>query len=271
MNNVEFKKVLVTPEIAQELLSKHVINRKVSKNKVNALITDIEKDNWICDTGETIKFNSEGALIDGRHRLYAIIESKKSQYCYLANNCDMEAQKVIDGGNRNVKDMFLVMQIDNYDKVSMIVKNLTALLFKTNRRQMVREKIFTNMFYKDFYNENKNLIDFAAENFDKIANSKKAIKLIPKSMILTIGAYLMYKGYEYENVNEFLQFIVTGSNIPMENIENVWDQLWKLKEKDKSYNTYFTYQILFKCFEYYITNNQKKISIKEITEEIMKK
>lgn len=68
--------VFCTPEIAKEFL-KHR-SAKLQRNLVKAdymrIAKDIKEGRWV-DTGETIAFDINGNLVDGQHRLEAIVEA----------------------------------------------------------------------------------------------------------------------------------------------------------------------------------------------------
>jgi hypothetical protein len=63
----------ISPEIAEEYLSKSEGNRKLNKYRVAMYIRDLQKGNW--GIGDTIKFDVNGILIDGHHRLTAVLQS----------------------------------------------------------------------------------------------------------------------------------------------------------------------------------------------------
>lgn len=64
----------ITPDMAAELLQRNVRNRSVSRETVEAYARDMRNGSWVLN-GESIKFNRLGELIDGQHRLHAIISA----------------------------------------------------------------------------------------------------------------------------------------------------------------------------------------------------
>src|SRR5579884_3546217 len=69
--------MLVTPEIAREWLTHNVKNRTLSEDSANALARDIKSGNWLT-THQGIAFNDRNELMDGQHRLEAIIRANKA-------------------------------------------------------------------------------------------------------------------------------------------------------------------------------------------------
>jgi hypothetical protein len=70
--SISINVVNVTPEVAKQWLAKNLNNRKVRPNQVNKLTRDILNGKWTVN-GETVKFDTNDRLIDGQHRLLAII------------------------------------------------------------------------------------------------------------------------------------------------------------------------------------------------------
>jgi len=65
--------VTVTPELAAEYLERNYRNnRTVNRVRVEAYAADMKADKWTF-TGEALKFAEDGTLIDGQHRLSAIV------------------------------------------------------------------------------------------------------------------------------------------------------------------------------------------------------
>ena len=70
---MEAKVQVITPELAEQYLTKNTNNyRSMSNSVVNAYATDMKTGNWKFN-GDSIKFNKSGILVDGQHRLAAIM------------------------------------------------------------------------------------------------------------------------------------------------------------------------------------------------------
>lgn len=88
---------IITPAIAEYYLAKTKINRTVRSSGVDAYARDMANGDWIT-TGESIQFDWFDQLIDGQHRLLAIIKSGKSIELLVVRGLDPRAQKRIDSG-----------------------------------------------------------------------------------------------------------------------------------------------------------------------------
>lgn len=91
--------VLVTIEIALKWLEKNTNNRSVSEEHVKRLSGYLLNNEWHLH-GQPIQFGVDGSLIDGQHRLWAIIEAKKSALCNVTWGVSLEAMAAIDSGRR---------------------------------------------------------------------------------------------------------------------------------------------------------------------------
>lgn len=90
--------ISVTPELAAQWLATNTDrNRRISKTTVNRYAQDMIRDQWLV-TGEAIKFDREGKLIDGQHRLSAVVASKKNVQMCVIRDLDEATMLVIDTG-----------------------------------------------------------------------------------------------------------------------------------------------------------------------------
>ena len=71
---------LITPQIAEEMLKKNPMNRRVKDFVISEYSRVMKAGLWKENTGEAIKFASDGTLLDGQHRLTALIKANVSLY-----------------------------------------------------------------------------------------------------------------------------------------------------------------------------------------------
>lgn len=87
----------VSPRTAKEWLKRNVRNRKLRASLVNAYARDMASGRWQV-TGESIKFDTNGALADGQHRLSAIVQSGVPVDMLVIRGVDPDSQTVMDSG-----------------------------------------------------------------------------------------------------------------------------------------------------------------------------
>jgi hypothetical protein len=112
--------IAVTPAMAQLWMQRNDQNRTLSKNLVNQLTQDILQGRWVMN-GETIKFDREGRLIDGQHRLQAVIQSNTAVDMWVVDGLEPMSQMTIDIGRpRTAGSQLQIGNIPNANNVASI-------------------------------------------------------------------------------------------------------------------------------------------------------
>lgn len=105
--------VTVTPELAVEWLGVNTKNRNIRPRHVQRLARDMSAGNWKM-TGEPVKFSRKGALLDGQHRLTAIVESGVTVQMMVVYNLPNDVQSAMDSGSaRTASDALGLMGFKN--------------------------------------------------------------------------------------------------------------------------------------------------------------
>lgn len=113
----------ITPQEASEILAtKNVKNRKTNKNHVNALALNMTNGTWRYNA-DPIRFDANDVLIDGQHRLFAVVMAQKPILFKIVRGLDPEAFKVIDmeAKSRNLADLFKIDGIPHYTGIASII------------------------------------------------------------------------------------------------------------------------------------------------------
>lgn len=87
----------VTPELASSWLSKNTHNRPIRQPVVLAYARDMVDGNWLYN-GDPIRFNDQGALMDGQHRLAAVVRSEVTVPMVVIRGLAAEVQDTVDSG-----------------------------------------------------------------------------------------------------------------------------------------------------------------------------
>ncbi|WP_431791512.1 hypothetical protein [Microbacterium paraoxydans] len=101
--------VFVTPELAVSWLALNIDNnRNVRKSRINGYVRDIQSDRWVI-TGEAIKFDTAGRLVDGQNRCQAIVAAGKGAWVLVVRGISEDSLVVLDSGSsRNAGDMLVI-------------------------------------------------------------------------------------------------------------------------------------------------------------------
>lgn len=113
--------VNITPAKAEQMLAANTHNRPLRQRTVEQLQGAIERGEWLFN-GDAIRFDNEGVLVDGQHRLWAIALGTTTVRCLVVRGLEQESQMTMDlGTRRNLGDQLRLM---GYKSTS----NLAAIL-----------------------------------------------------------------------------------------------------------------------------------------------
>lgn len=100
--------VLMTPAKAKTLLERNVDNRDIRPSVVAALSDSIRRGEWIL-SHQGVAFGKSGRLLDGQHRLLAVLETGISVKMQITWDVDDDAFKVMDiGTKRTTSDILTI-------------------------------------------------------------------------------------------------------------------------------------------------------------------
>jgi hypothetical protein len=95
----------ITPRIASSYLELNINNRPLRKSHISLLALDMVNGDWQV-THQGIAFDTNGVLIDGQHRLHAIIEAGVPIQMSVTRGCSASSFSILDrGANRSPSDI----------------------------------------------------------------------------------------------------------------------------------------------------------------------
>lgn len=126
---MEAKRMEITPQIAERILSKqNGLNRTLRKSHVRLLADEMLSGNWLEFSGETIKFDIDKKLIDGQHRLAAVILYGEPITFDVVYNLEKKVYHKIDQGlKRNGADILNIHGVKNCSSTAAIIKGVLRL------------------------------------------------------------------------------------------------------------------------------------------------
>jgi hypothetical protein len=189
MEEITFKLEIVTPKKADEYLKHNIRNRKPRRQVVNELCTIIAKDEWRV-VHQPIAFDGVGRLVDGQHRLMAIVKTGEALPMYVARyrneetamNLPIDRQSrrsvadILEGDKKTIETVTAIIEvamgrerrIPTIGEVEVSLKSLSPELevlhdrcnntAKVRSTQAVRGAVVCNM-------RNSGQLDLIAEQF----------------------------------------------------------------------------------------------------------
>lgn len=97
----------ITPELAAKYLAKNTQNRNVRQHTVTKMTRDLQAGAWV-PTHQGIAFSPDGTLLDGQHRLLAVIQAGVPLVTLVTRGLPPEAQVEMDGQGRRQAADFMV-------------------------------------------------------------------------------------------------------------------------------------------------------------------
>ena len=123
----------ITPAAAREYLAANRSNRPISRGIVADYVRAMQAGEWLLN-GEAIKFDTEGRLVDGQHRLAAIERACKPIDFVVIRGLDPEVFKTLDTGKkRSVADVLSIAKIPSADAFGVALRLLHRSLTASHR------------------------------------------------------------------------------------------------------------------------------------------
>ena len=225
-NKIYTKNVFITPEYAEKLLKKNVSNRPLNKKTIEWYAYQMERGQWTV-SGQTISISDRDELLDGQHRLQAIVKSGVSLWFTIAYNVPSESFINYDNlRSRSAKDALSIEKIPNavnmatmiYAYNSLLMGQLASLGFgykisgNNSRSGLGKSKLkFTNKEVLELYHSNSDLWQEVYKNAASFYKSKPIFKI---SQLGSIMYYLINdKMHDKAKVFEFFRQLHTNENV----------------------------------------------------------
>ena len=90
---------LISPAKAESILQGNTKNRNVSKAVIARYAAAMQRGDWML-SNDVICITTDGILLNGQHRMNAVVVSETSQDFWVWEGCPPDAQMVMDMGNK---------------------------------------------------------------------------------------------------------------------------------------------------------------------------
>jgi len=116
--------VLMTPEMAAQILRKNTHNRELKKSTMHAYVHQMRSKLWL-ENGEPIIIAANGILMNGQHRLNACITAKFSWEVPLITEVEESSMVTLDTGtNRTMGDLLKLNGFKDVNNMAGLVKSI---------------------------------------------------------------------------------------------------------------------------------------------------
>lgn len=252
--------VIVTPQMARKFLDSMVGNRVPSKSRCAVYAADMRNGRWELN-GETIKFDKYGRMIDGQHRMLAVIEADRPVWFTITRNIDPAAFVTLDSGQtRTTGQVFAIQHIKNSTTAGSIVLKVGEL--RTSKKITgggKKAKMFgTNRDILEQYERD-------AEGYGRAAEFAQA--MYKKMRIYTptfIGAVYYYlthdMGYGASVVEDFFTCVHTIGTTHIKQADKLKEHLIKKQlVTGTKLSVEYAFAVTAKCWNKYVNGETIKV------------
>jgi len=197
-------KVLITPAIAEILLRGNKHNRPLRRPHLNILVRAIKNGEWIM-TGNGISFADDGQLIDGQHRLMAILEADQPVESMVYIGIAKEAFKTTDlGKKRGASDIAALMGFVQYVTVGCAA---TLLYLYENNSMKSGSYGVSNTAIQAVLQANRLGLEYSA------MVARRTAEIVPSG----IGAFchFIFSRLDRDMADTFFDHLKTGADLPL--------------------------------------------------------
>lgn len=210
--------VTITPKIAGEWLDTTAQNRKRRRDGIDAYSRDMSAGDWLV-TGESIKFDKYGRLIDGQHRLESVILSRQPIVSLVVWGLEPEVQHRLDSGiPRSFWDQLTLNKVPYPTTVAACVRRVFLWEAPYNERVDFSRRRITHAELEHTLSSHPEVVECAEyiENLDG--------KINVSSSLLTFMFWVLRTQNE-PMAREFFARLVRGANLDAD------DPVWVLRER----------------------------------------
>lgn len=195
----------ITPAIAAEILGKNVHNRNIRDGYVARLAGAMERREWVTN-GESIKIAHDGTLLDGQHRLMAVVHSGVTIKTLVIRGLPLSTQETLDTGVKRTLGDILKLRGETHPK------DLAATLV-----QIYQWKRYGKMGLAGaFYPTNQQAIavlDAHPEARQAAAIGEYVSNRIRYPAALAGGLYWVFNQIDSDDANDFFEKFATGARL----------------------------------------------------------
>jgi len=252
---------LITPTQAKKLLSMNKKNRLIRERKVNLFAYDMANGRWKEETGDPIRISNTNKLLDGQHRLLALIKANVSLRFTIITGLNDEIISVIDTGTvRNAGDVFRINGVKNDRWMGTIIK--AYLLLKNGFKNTVLSSADTFITNDDILNEYYEREDFWKTAFRLCRPWYISFGKILSPSIVG-GVYSIFHSINELDAINFMTSLCDGTNLkPTDAIYLLRGKLMNDKTtRLKRMPYWIKIALIFKTWNYYRENITPRILV----------
>lgn len=222
-SKITVKEEVITPETAVNWLRNNTSNRPLSEKKINQNLSQMKSGKWKLTT-DAIGWDTGNKLINGQHRLHAVVRYGKPVSFLVARGLDPDAFNVIDTGkNRTASD---ILATNGYGRTGLLSSVVRFVM--TYSKGKIYESV--NSGQKELGINHQDILDFVethkktlVEILDVAHNVTTQFKGLPARFVG--GLYWQFSKLDRDASMEFFTSFASGAGLQKD------DPIYQLRNK----------------------------------------
>lgn len=197
---------IIGPEEAADILDNHnAQNRTIKPKTLAQYVRSMQADEWEF-VGDPIRFDRGGELLDGQHRLLAVVKSKRPQQFVIVRNLEPDTQRYMDtGAKRSAADQLKIEGVALPRESAQIA----TLVMHWQGHDLPHMNIkYSNFEIVEFVEGNTNGIEAAAKHAAALYHATRATKGLSGAVY-----FMAAETAGTDTAAEFFGLLVTGAGL----------------------------------------------------------
>jgi len=260
--------VKVNPKMALKMLDTNVINRILKAWRVKHFLHIIERGHYAL-IPDAIIISDKGRLLNGQHRLQALVKSGKTLKFMIIYGLDEKYFPLLDSGSKRSANDALYIEGFNHPN-----------LYAKMARQTIRweENLFWGKGKKEWMSTPMDILEYVLEHKEELATTVNHVKAQNSGNqwfsegIFAVSYHIMrqFSTQQPEEIASFWTCMMDGIDPETHVKANAVNWLKKTMTANKKSNSKLQMKVMYACifqaWNGYALNNWKDISTEEMEE-----
>ena len=222
---MKIEEIEITPEVALGFLQLNSRNRARNDKHIMFLADQMATGKWVSN-GEPYQFSSNNELLNGQHRLFAIIKSNTTQHGVIETEIDGDVFGTYDTGKkRTAGDVFHVNGVESSVALASMVRAYMALNMGILGSSNIGSAN-TKTSIVDIYNKYSEKPDLFGDILHKANMYCRKLRILKPSEVGSYMAYLVLdKGHTSGKVESFFKQLCFSEGVENTTINIIRDKL----------------------------------------------
>lgn len=247
----------VTPEMARSWLKTNMSNRNLSRQNVEFIVSQLKKGKWKFN-GESISFDSKGKLLNGQHRLTAVVESNQPIDTLVILGIQEEAFHTMDTGKiRTAGDILSTKGYSGANTLASVARLVISLQtgYKGIATGGLKRTNIDNEDVMKFVEQTPNFVEVVSEAHKLW--SKMPVRFVAPQIFCAM--YFLFYQKNMDMAKSFMTSVAQGTNIdansPQYHLRSNLEKMYHQRLR-RRYSIYQKSGLFIKAWNYYRTNKK---------------